>query len=423
MNKTFKIITFGCKTNQHESDIIEKELIEKGFISKDKTENTDYTIINSCTVTSNADSEALYTLRKLKKQEPNTKVIFTGCLAQVDAENLKNNPDIFLLLGNNEKLDIYNYIEKKEKVFVSDLPTDFNVKNLITTHKTRATIKIQDGCNNYCSYCIVPFARGESRSNSLDNIVNNVKELAQKGYKEIVLSAIHLGLWGLDFSPKLKLVNLLEELEKIDYPIRYRLGSLNPQELDKETMDFLIDSKKICNHLHISLQSANNRILREMNRHNTVEEAKEKLDYLNKNIKELNIGADVIVGFPTETEDEFFDTCQNIESMPISYMHIFPYSIRKGTKAALMQPQIDERIKKERLRILKAQISKKREKFLNSLIGTTQHVLIEKTKNEKISQGTTSNYIKVTLLETSKINNEIIQVKITANNGGSLIGS
>ena len=144
---------------------------------------------------------------------------------------------------------------------------------------------------------------------------------------------------------------------------------------------------------------------------------------MDKNIKELNIGADVIVGFPTETDDEFFDTCQNIESMPISYLHIFPYSVRKGTKAALMQPQIDERIKKERLRILKAQISKKREKFLNSLIGTTQHVLIEKTKNEKISQGTTSNYIKVTLLETSKINNEIVQVKITSNNGGSLIGS
>ncbi len=423
MYKSFKIITFGCKTNQHESDIIEKELVSKGFKLKYKNENTDYTIINSCTVTANADSEALYTLRKIKRDEPDTKIIFTGCLAQVDAENLKNNPDIFLLLGNNEKLNIYNYIEQNEKAFVSELPKTFNVKNLITTHKTRATIKIQDGCNNYCSYCIVPFARGESRSNSLENIVSNIKELAKSGYKEIVLSAIHLGLWGLDFSPKLKLVNLLEELENIDYPIRYRLGSLNPQELDNETMDFLIKSKKICNHLHISLQSANNRILKEMNRHNSVEEAKEKLDYLNRNIKELNIGADVIVGFPTETDEEFEDTCQNIESMPISYLHIFPYSIRKGTKAALMKPQIDEQIKKERLQILKTQITKKREKFLNSLIGTTQHVLIERNKNENFAKGITSNYIKVNLLESDKINNEIVEVKIKGNNGGTLIGS
>ena len=411
---TFKIYTYGCKTNRQESDYISQELKNIGFEENEAEEATDFIIINSCSVTSNADDEVLYLIRKLKKHEPNAKIVLTGCLAQADSEKLSENKDIYMLLGNSEKLRITEYILKDtQKCNVQSLmeKTDFDEFYLHKSKRTRATLKIQDGCNNFCSYCIVPYTRGKSRSSNLENIITNVKEYVANGYKEIVLSAIHLGLWGMDLTPRIKFVDLLREIEKVDGLVRYRLGSLNPRELDEELMEFLISSNKVCNHLHISLQSATDKTLKNMNRHYNVEETMQKLDFLNKNINNLNIGADVIVGFPDETDEDFETTYNNIKSMPISYAHIFPYSVRKYTKAALMPNQIDINVKKERAKILKSLMDSKQNAFLNSLIGACQSVLIENApKDSKIFKGVASNYTKFVVESNKNISNNVVEV-------------
>ena len=411
--KTFKIFTYGCKTNRQESEYMAQELKGIGFIEKTVSDKTDFTIVNSCSVTSNADDEVLYLVRKQKKLEPDTKIILTGCLAQADSEKLSENKDLYLILGNSEKLKIAEYIFSDNKSVVQNLmnKSEFDEFNLHQSKRTRATLKIQDGCNNFCSYCIVPFTRGKSRSSKLENVINNIKDYVNNGYKEIVLSGIHLGLYGLDFNPQIKLVDLLREIEKIDGMPRYRLGSLNPSELDKELMDFIISSDKVCNHLHISLQSAVNKTLRNMNRHYTIEETKEKLEYLNSNIKDLNIGADVIVGFPMETDEDFQATLDNIKSMPFGYMHIFPYSRRKYTKAADMPEQVPEEIKKERAKVLRHVIDEKQNKFLTSLIGTCHDVLIENAPcDTKLFHGVAKNYTKFIVESDKNISNNIVKV-------------
>ena len=415
LSKTFKIFTFGCKTNLEESDYMAQELKSVGFIEKNKTDNTDFTIYNSCSVTSNADNEILYSIRKQKKTEPDTKIILTGCLAQADWENLLNNPDISLILGNSEKLKIKDYISNENiKCEVQSLMNkkDFDEFNLHFSKRTRATLKIQDGCNNFCSYCIVPFTRGKSRSSHLENVLNNVRDYINNGYKEIVFSGIHLGLWGLDFPDKMKLVDLLREIEKLDNMPRYRLGSLDPKELDDELIDFIINSEKICNHLHVSLQSACNKTLKNMNRHYSVEDTINKLDYINKSIKNINIGADVIAGFPDETDEDFQITYENISGMPIKYMHVFPYSQRQYTKAALMPNQIDERVKLERAKKLRDLAAKKQNEFLKSMLNIEHAVLIEKNKNNSnLYNGVSSNYIKFVVESDKNISQNIVMLK------------
>ncbi len=414
--QTFKIFTFGCKTNQQESDYMCQELENSGFVKKLQEEDTDFTIINSCSVTSNADNEILYLIRKQKKVEPDTKIVLTGCLAQADKDNLEKDRNIYMILGNDEKLKIAAYIQDaKNKCRVDNLlvKTDFEEFTLHNTQKTRATLKIQDGCNNFCTYCIVPFTRGKSRSSHINNVISNIKEYINNGYKEIVLSAIHLGLWGLDFTPQMKLVDLLREIEKIDNMPRYRLGSLDPGELDDELIDFIINSKLVCNHLHISLQSACDKTLKNMNRHYTVAETFEKLNILNNNIKHLNIGADVIVGFPDETEEDFLTSLNNIKAMPISYMHVFPYSKRQFTKAAGMPNQVEENIKLKRAKILRNVATEKQNVFLNSLIGTTQSVLIEYKKDcNNFYKGVASNYAKFLIECDKNIGNNVVDVQV-----------
>lgn len=415
MNKTFKIFTFGCKTNIEESDYMAQELKSIGFVEKNKKDNTDFTIYNSCSVTSNADNEILYSIRKQKKSEPDTKIILTGCLAQADWENLSDNKDIALILGNSEKLKIKDYINKDNITCeVQSLMNkkDFDEFNLHFSKRTRATLKIQDGCNNFCSYCIVPFTRGKSRSSHLENVLSNVRDYINNGYKEIVFSGIHLGLWGLDFSEKLKLVDLLREIEKLDNMPRYRLGSLDPKELDDELIDFIINSKKICNHLHISLQSACDKTLKNMNRHYTVEETIKKLHYIENNIENINIGADVIAGFPDETDEDFQTTYENISGMPIKYMHVFPYSQRQYTKAATMPNQINENIKLERAKKLRDLATKKQNEFLKSMLNVEHEVLIEKNKNDSnLYNGVSSNYIKFVVESDKNISQNIVMLK------------
>ena len=390
--KKFLIKTFGCKTNQIESSIIEQRLLNAGYEKVDK--DYDVLIVNSCTVTDVADSKCLQFIRSVKTNNPNVKTILVGCMAQYKKEQLLKYSFIDMVLGNEEKLKIENYIEAGEKYAVQDIfkVKEFQNYEIEKLSRTRANLKVQDGCNNKCSYCAINMARGKSRSNSLKNILNQIETLTENGYKEIILTGIHLNLWGLDFEPKQNLVDLIKAVENTKIE-RYRIGSLYPNEVTDELLEILSKSKKFCPHFHLSLQSMNTKILKLMNRFYSEELCIEKIKQIKNIFPNAFIGADIIVGFPQETEEDFEITKNNIKKLPFSNLHIFPYSRRENTAAAVMDGQIPDKIKKERAKELKFIAEEKNKKFMESQIGKEMFVLVEKVIN-KTAFGLSENYIE-----------------------------
>lgn len=414
--KTFAIHTLGCKTNQLESASIVIELKKNGLKQLQYKDRADIYIINSCTVTANSDSEAIYLARKAKNTNSEAKIILTGCFAQVAKDEIINIPEIDIIIGNTEKFKILEYIKNNTaKVTVADIMQQKKFVNYNYDHsgRTRASIKVQDGCNNRCSYCIIPYARGNSRSDILENILEHTNILVNNNYKELVLTGIHLGQWGLDFEQPQNLLELLTELEKIENLKRYRLTSLDPIEFSDDLINFIKKSQKVCNHFHISLQSANNNVLKGMNRKYSVE------DYANT-VKKLSfipyssIGNDVIVGFPGETDEDFEITYNNLSQLPITYLHVFPYSPRKATPAAEMPNQVDEKAKKDRASRLKKLSAEKYNQFIQSLLNTQQEMLVEikRDKNTGFLKGITRNYVTVLIDSDKDLYNELVQVKI-----------
>jgi threonylcarbamoyladenosine tRNA methylthiotransferase MtaB len=412
----FAIHTLGCKTNQLESASIITDLTNHGMNQVAFKEIADIYIINSCTVTANSDSEALYLARKAKNINPESKVILTGCFAQVAKDEIVNFAEIDIIMGNTEKLKILEYIKNNsDKVNVADIMQQKEFVNYTYSNsgKTRASIKVQDGCNNRCSYCIIPYARGQSRSDSIENIVEHANILVENNYKELVLTGIHLGQWGTDLGKSQNLLMLLEALENIPKLQRYRLTSLDPIEFNDNLINFIKNSKKVCNHFHISLQSANNNVLKRMNRKYTVDDYVKTVKNL-ANIPHSSIGNDVIVGFPGETDEDFEDTYNNLLQLPITYLHVFPYSQRKATPAAIMDNQVDEKIKKNRASRLKVLSSEKYNQYISSLIDTEQEMIVEikRDKQTGFLKGVTRNYVTVLIDSEKNLYNEVVQVKI-----------
>lgn len=423
--KRIAINTLGCRTNQLESSIISDEFKNNGWEIVKFDEVADIYIINTCTVTGKSDSTSRYMVRQAKRKNPKSKIIVTGCYAQTSADEVSQFEEVDLVIGNVEKQNIYEILVKNgvleqesRKVFVSDIMEQDTFKDKVVTSasgRTRANIKIQDGCNFRCSYCIIPYARGKSRSNSLENVINQVKEITEKGFKEIVLSGIHLGQWGLDFTPKSTLAKLIQEIEKIETLERFRISSIDPQEFDYELIETLVNSKKFCRHLHISLQSGNNEILKQMRRRYSVEFYSELIEKLTSSINDLAIGSDIIVGFPGETDEHFQDTCKNLESLPISYIHVFTYSKRKGTPAAEMKNQVKDFTKKERNTILTEIAKNKNLDFRNSLLGKDFGMLVEFSRDRKtgLLKGVTDNFIPVLAEGDDNLMNKLVKVRIT----------
>ena len=412
--KKFFIKTFGCKTNQIESQIIENKLIKAGYEKSEK--DFDILLVNSCTVTNIADSKCLQFLRAAKKNNPKIKTVLLGCMAQYKKEELKKHAFIDLILGNEEKLQIEKYLSFDENYVVGNIfeTTEFQNYEIAHLSRTRANLKVQDGCNNKCSYCAINLARGKSRSNSLSNILKQIETLTKNGYKEIILTGIHLNLWGLDFTPKQTLCDLIKAVEKTDIK-RFRIGSLYPNELTDELLAVLKSSKKFCPHFHLSLQSMNTKILRLMNRHYTSELCIEKIKKIKELFPNAFIGADVIVGFPTETDEEYQETAKNIENLPFSNLHIFPYSKRENTTAAAMEGQIPENIKKERAKKLKSVAEKKYQKFLEQNIGHELSILIERIYSDRAC-GLSENYIDVEIPSQNKTVEKNTIVKVVGKN-------
>jgi len=398
--KKFYIKSLGCKQNALEGQINASNLKNSGYIEVNNIKDADIFILNSCTVTSHTDSSVNYLLNSAKKNNPNIKTVLTGCVAQTYKQHKSFDYEkIDLILGNSEKMQIEKYIENlfknEEKFFVEDI---FKVKTfenqfLKDYTTSRASIKIQDGCNNRCSYCIIPYARGNSRSNSINNIIKQIKLAQQNNIKEIVLTGIHIGQWGLENNQTL--LDLLVEIEKTSIP-RYRLGSLYVNEIDDKLINFLKKSDKFCPHFHLSLQSLCDKTLKNMNRSYTSSFALKTIEKL-KNVFELPfLGCDIIVGFPDETDEDFNITYNNLKKAELSSIHCFPYSKRENTPAFFMKNQIQNKIKTQRTEKIIELSNILHKNFLEQNKNTIAEVLVEKKSPKTgLYSAVTRNYIKI----------------------------
>ena len=406
-----------------------QKFIEKGYEVVQVEEKADVYIINTCTVTNMADRKSRQMLRRVKQINPNSVVVATGCYAQVSKDELEQIEDIDLVLGINEKNNIVEYVnsylntrtkysETSDVLHQSDF-LDFGT----VTHmeKTRAVIKVQDGCDRFCSYCIIPYARGRVRSRLPESIINEITQIANAGIKEVVITGIHIASYGKDFRNNYKLIDLLEEINKIEGIKRIRLGSIEPTLITEEFVNRLSKLEKICDHFHLSLQSGCDATLERMNRKYTTEEFEKVVVLLRKYYKNVALTTDIIVGFPEETNEEFVQTYNYLNKLDFYKMHIFKYSPRKGTKAALMKNQVPGDIKEERSKKLIELSDKNQKEHNEKYIGQKLEVLFEEREKEYI-KGHTTNYIVVKTKTDKQIENTIQTVKITGEENLELIG-
>ena len=415
----------GCKANQFESAIIEEDLIKNGLEKVKDVKDADFYILNSCSVTHKSDNEAMYLLRAAKHKNPNVVTIATGCMAQIEKEELLKNDFIDYVVGNDEKLHLYEIISSDTKFLAKDILklAEFSKVELIDTTKTRASLKIQDGCDNRCTYCIIWKARGKSRSADSDFIVEQINNFSKHGFKEVMLTGIHIGQWGKEFG--LTLLDLLKEIEKRTTIERYRLGSLNPTEITDELLDFLSKSDKFCPHFHLSLQSANDKTLRSMNRFYKTEDYLAQIDKINDIFELPFLGSDIIAGFAGETDEDFEISRENLSKSGLTQIHTFPYSIRKGTIGASMPNQNSDEVKNRRATTIKEISKQKFKEFVNKNLGRVCEVLIEKhpDKHSGNLKGMTRNYLTVQIVSNrNDLFNTLQQVRLTEYKDGIIFG-
>lgn len=391
---TFKIYTLGCKVNSYESDVMSDLLVNNNFTKVNIKEEADIIIINTCTVTNTADNKSMKRIREAYR-EPHKIIVVCGCMTQGAKEDIKEADIVIGNIGKNNIVNyINNYIEDNKEIFeIKDIMhTEFEDMVLNNTNKTRAFVKIQDGCNNFCSYCIIPYTRGNVKSKNFNTVIEEVTTLVNNNHKEVVLSGIHTGHYGSDIGTTLS--NLLLELVKIKGLERIRISSIEITELDNEFLEVLKNNKILVDHMHIPLQSGSNEILKLMNRKYDKEYFINKVEQIRNIRPNISISTDLIVGFPNETDELFEETIDTIKKIRFSKIHVFPYSRRKGTPADLMDNQVDQVIKKQRVKKI-MELSRELEKeYMNKFIGQKLEVIKEVEKDEYII-GHTSNFLLV----------------------------
>lgn len=422
------IYTLGCKVNLYESEVIMNSFKKSGYEIVDFEDDADIVIINTCTVTNTSDKKSRNIIRQAVKKHENAVIVVMGCYSQVRSADIKEIDGVDIIIGNTKKSKVVSLVEEylKNKKSITEIDnimhTDFEAMELDTFEtRTRAFVKIQDGCNNFCSYCIIPYSRGNIRSKEKDDVVSEIKCLVKNGYKEVVLTGIHTGHYGkdkydYDFS------DLLSELCKIDNLKRIRISSIEITELDSKFIDVLKNNKVIVNHMHIPLQSGCDKTLKEMNRKYDTKYYLDKINLIRSIRPNISITTDLIVGFPNETEEDFNNTLSFLRKVKFSKIHVFPYSRRKGTKADLMDNQIDEQTKHKRVKeVLK--LSEELEiEYMNKFINTDVLVLIEKYESGIIS-GHTENYIPVKANGVESDINELLMIHIDKMEYPYLIGN
>ena len=413
----------GCKVNAYETEAMQEMLEQSGYEIVPFKEGADIYVINTCTVTNMADRKSRQMLHRAKKLNPEAIVVAAGCYVQAKAESGEIDECIDIVIGNNKKKELIEILEqfrqekqaKKQVIIDINHTKEYEEMHLSkTAEHTRAYIKVQDGCNQFCTYCIIPFARGRVRSRGKEDVIREVKELAVNGYQEVVLTGIHLSSYGVDLENEnlLSLILAVHEVEGIE---RIRLGSLEPRIITEEFAKTISELPKMCPHFHLSLQSGCNATLKRMNRRYTAEEYFEKCELLRKYFENPALTTDVIVGFPGETEEEFAESKAFVDKVNFYETHIFKYSKRAGTKAAVMENQVPEQIKTERSNILLEMDAVKRAEYEECLLGKTLEVLVEEhvmMDGKSVQVGHTKEYVKIAIESEIDLQNQIIDVQI-----------
>lgn len=416
--------TLGCRVNMYESEAMTEKFIKDGYTLVPFEDFADVYVVNTCSVTNMGDKKSRQMIGRARRINPEAIIAVVGCYAQISPNDVSLIEGVDVVLGTRNKSEIVYWVhrakeEGKQFVQVSDVLKDkkFDELNIEEYQdKTRAFLKIQDGCNRFCSYCLIPYARGAVCSKDPKKVLEECNKLAQHGFKEIILSGIHIASYGVDLKEDINLVNIIEEINKIDGIERIRIGSVEPGFFKEDTIERLAKFEKLCPHFHLSLQSGCDETLKRMNRRYTTEEYKNAVINLRKNIKDVSITTDIIVGFPGETENEFKKTYEFLKEIKLSKMHIFKYSIRKGTKAATMDNQIDGNIKEDRSKALMELNLKNEMEFMEKFSGRDEQVLFEqkvKGKNNTY-EGYTHNYIKVFAESEENIEGKILEVKLNS---------
>ena len=422
MKKTVALHTLGCKLNFSETSTIGRLLENDGFEKKNFDEVADVYVINTCSVTDNADKECRQLVRRIQRKAPEAMVVITGCYAQLKPKEISQIPGVDLVLGAAEKFNIAHHLKEITKGDSAKICScDIEDVNIFTAShsindRTRIFLKVQDGCDYNCSFCTIPLARGKSRSDSIENVVKMVTDIATKGAKEVVLTGINLGDFGKGFTGgKVKeesFFDLVKELDEIDGIERYRISSIEPNLLTNEIIEFVSNSKKFMPHFHIPLQSGSNKILGMMRRRYKTALYTERIGLIKTMMPHCCVGVDVIVGFPGETEEDFKATFDFLHSLDISYLHVFTYSERDNTLAADLKPVVPVHIRNERNKILRNLSYQKMQYFTSQHVGQERKVLFEQANKNGMMEGYTDNYIKITVPFNKEWQNNIVPWKI-----------
>ena len=397
--KTVAITTLGCKTNQFETAAMAEQLQSSGYRLVPFNGPSDIYIVNSCTVTARTDAETRRLIRRARRLNPRARIVATGCYAQISPDELEKMPELDAVLGNREKTEISALLESSNHK-ISVIATEDETAPLTLSsfaEHTRAFLQVQNGCNSFCAYCIVPFARGRSRSVLQDDVLTGVSSIASAGFKEVVLTGIHLGSYGLDLMPHATLTELVQNIDDRRIIPRLRIGSIEPNEVTDGLLAIMSRSSSICPHLHLPLQCGSDSVLERMGRHYSAHFFRELLFRVTQAMPEAFIGVDVIAGFPGETDAEFCETVKLLEELPVSDLHVFPYSRRPGTRAAGMPGQLPPQVITARAARLREVARNKKSTFLNRFIGQRLHVLVQGINQKTgVARGISRNYISVT---------------------------
>ena len=427
--KTVAFCTLGCKVNQYETEAMTELFKEKNYIINDFEDVSDIYVINTCTVTGMGDKKSRQMIRRAKSLNPDAVIAVVGCYSQVSRDEVEKIDGVSIILGTDERKNIVTYVEDymsqgKAISRVGDIMKNHSFENLwITSYesRTRAFVKIEDGCNEFCSYCIIPYARGPVRSRDLEDIQKEVTALASNGFKEIVLTGIHLASYGKDMQDT-SLIDAIRVVESVDGIERIRLGSVEPRLLTEEFIKEISEMKKMCNHFHISLQSGSDATLKRMNRKYTSDEFFHGVTLLRKYFDNPAITTDIIVGFPGETDEEFNESLSFAEKLNLSEAHVFSYSNRKGTRADKMPNQILKKVKEERNKKMSSLCDSMHKAYVNEHVGKTYSVLFEQETEKGVFEGHMTNYIKVVAKSEKDVCHKILPVRITEHKDGIAFG-
>ena len=421
--------TLGCRLNQAETSILGEGLRRKGFELVEFGQPTDVLVLNTCSVTEDAERTSRYLIRKTLKHSPHAFIAVTGCYAQTGMEQLKRQAGIDLIVGHQFKLGLPAYLPAVHELRKRSTPDihhtktmargDFDLPYFAEPDSTRALLKIQDGCSAICSFCIIPFARGHERSRAFDDILREAESLVARGYREIVLTGVNIGQYA---HGRTDFVALLGRLDRVDGLERIRISSIEPTTVSEELLDLMASSKKLCPYLHIPLQSGDDQILQAMNRHHTVNAYRKLIDTALRKIPDLGIGTDLMIGFPGETDAAFQNTVAVASDLPFSYLHVFPYSLRPGTAALRIKQRVSSVSIKKRTNLLLDLDRAKRLVFHNAQIGKTVPVLFESGTQGSYRFGTTPNFTKVAVTDSDNLENQIKPVTISAAAGRWVFG-